>query len=154
MLCFDVLENNFRQSNVTYAIVASMLPISSLPPVMVCGAVDRGRMAESDDDTFNFSMRGLPRPASWLGSHTESAVAAMAGVRAADQIKKQFAHLEEHYGKGTTVAPLETQQSSSLPRACVLYPKETTQATVEVTNGLSKCSMKEVGKQYMTNLCR
>ncbi|GJZ51227.1 hypothetical protein Tco_0605742, partial [Tanacetum coccineum] len=34
---------------------------------------------------------------------------------AADQIKKQFAHLEEHYGKGTTVAPLERQQSSSLP---------------------------------------
>lgn len=31
-------------------------------------------------------------------------------------------------------------------RACVLYPKE----TVEVTNGLSKCSIKEVGKQYMT----
>ncbi|GJT26016.1 axial regulator YABBY 1 [Tanacetum coccineum] len=34
-----------------------------------------------DDDTFNFSMRGLLRPASWLGSHTESAIAAMAGVR-------------------------------------------------------------------------
>ncbi|GJW93630.1 hypothetical protein Tco_0173302, partial [Tanacetum coccineum] len=33
-----------------------------------------------DDDTFNFSMRGLPRPASWLGSHSESAIAAMAGI--------------------------------------------------------------------------
>ncbi|CAH1449592.1 unnamed protein product [Lactuca virosa] len=65
---------------------------------------------------------------------------------AVDQFKKQFAHLEEHYGKGTSAAPLERQQSSSLPRACVLYPKE----TVEVTNGLSKCSIKEVGKQYMT----
>nr|GEU66794.1 mitogen-activated protein kinase 15 [Tanacetum cinerariifolium] len=70
---------------------------------------------------------------------------------AVDQFKKQFAHLEEHYGKGTTAAPLERQQSSSLPRACVLYPKETAQATAEVTNGLSKCSIKEVGKQYMTN---
>ncbi|KAM0014440.1 putative mitogen-activated protein kinase CMGC-MAPK family [Helianthus debilis subsp. tardiflorus] len=72
---------------------------------------------------------------------------------AVDQFKKQFAHLEEHYGKGTTAAPLERQQSSSLPRACVLYPKETAaQGTVEVTNGLSKCSIKEVGKQqYMTN---
>lgn len=66
---------------------------------------------------------------------------------AVDQFKKQFAHLEEHYGKGTSAAPLERQQSSSLPRACVLYPKE----TVEVTNGLSKCSIKEVGKQYITS---
>ncbi|KAK9073859.1 hypothetical protein SSX86_006453 [Deinandra increscens subsp. villosa] len=70
---------------------------------------------------------------------------------AVDQFKKQFAHLEEHYGKGTSAAPLERQQSSSLPRACVLYPKETAQGTVEVTNGLSNCSIKEVGKQYMTN---
>nr|GEV92074.1 reverse transcriptase domain-containing protein [Tanacetum cinerariifolium] len=37
----DVLESNFRLSNVTYAIVASMPPISSLAPVMVCGDVDR-----------------------------------------------------------------------------------------------------------------
>ncbi|KAI7752869.1 hypothetical protein M8C21_001699, partial [Ambrosia artemisiifolia] len=71
---------------------------------------------------------------------------------AVDQFKKQFAHLEEHYGKGTAAAPLERQQSSSLPRACVLYPKETAQSTVEVTNGLSKCSIKEAGKQqHMTN---
>lgn len=67
---------------------------------------------------------------------------------AVDQFKKQFAHLEEHYGKGTSAAPLERQQSSSLPRACVLYPKE---GAVEVTNGLSKCSIKEVGKQYNTS---
>ncbi|KAL4564515.1 hypothetical protein LXL04_028579 [Taraxacum kok-saghyz] len=67
---------------------------------------------------------------------------------AVDQFKKQFAHLEEHYGKGTSAAPLERQQSSSLPRACVLYPKE---SAVEVTNGLSKCSIKEVGKQYTTS---
>nr|GEY18213.1 hypothetical protein [Tanacetum cinerariifolium] len=36
---------------------------------------------DGDDDTFNFSMRSLLRPASWLGSHTESAIAAMAGLR-------------------------------------------------------------------------
>lgn len=35
---------------------------------------------------------------------------------AVDQFKKQFAHLEEHYGNGGTAAPLERQQSSSLPR--------------------------------------
>ncbi|XP_071733625.1 mitogen-activated protein kinase 15-like [Rutidosis leptorrhynchoides] len=70
---------------------------------------------------------------------------------AVDQFKKQFAHLEEHYGKGTSAAPLERQQCSSLPRACVLYPKETGQGAVDVTNGLSKCSIKEPGKQYMTN---
>ncbi|XP_076920379.1 mitogen-activated protein kinase 15-like [Bidens hawaiensis] len=67
---------------------------------------------------------------------------------AVDQFKKQFAHLEEHYGKGTAAAPLERQQSSSLPRACVVYPKE---SAVEVTNGISKCSIQDVGKQYMTN---
>ncbi|XP_076901155.1 mitogen-activated protein kinase 15-like [Bidens hawaiensis] len=66
---------------------------------------------------------------------------------AVDQFKKQFAHLEEHYGKGTAAAPLERQQSSSLPRACVVYPKE---SAVEVTNGISKCSIKD-GNQYMTN---
>ncbi|KAL8265129.1 hypothetical protein R6Q59_023259 [Mikania micrantha] len=70
---------------------------------------------------------------------------------AVDQFKKQFAHLEEHYGKGTSAAPLERQQSSSLPRACVVYPKETAQGPVEVTSGVSKCSIKEVGKQYTTN---
>ncbi|GJR43667.1 hypothetical protein Tco_1311770 [Tanacetum coccineum] len=36
---------------------------------------------QCDDDTFNFSMRGLLRLASWLDSYTESAIAAMAGVR-------------------------------------------------------------------------
>ncbi|GKD57698.1 hypothetical protein Tco_1291085, partial [Tanacetum coccineum] len=35
------LENNFRLSNVTYATVSSMLPISSLPQFMVYGDVDQ-----------------------------------------------------------------------------------------------------------------
>ena len=34
---------------------------------------------------------------------------------AVDHFKKQFAFLEEHYGKGGTVAPLE-RQHASLPR--------------------------------------
>lgn len=34
---------------------------------------------------------------------------------AVDQFKKQFAYLEEHYGKGGTVAPPE-RQHASLPR--------------------------------------
>lgn len=35
---------------------------------------------------------------------------------AVDLFKKQFAYLEEHYGKGGTVAPPERQHASSLPR--------------------------------------
>ncbi|KAL3380401.1 hypothetical protein AABB24_000837 [Solanum stoloniferum] len=35
---------------------------------------------------------------------------------AVDKFKKQFAYLEEHYGKGGTAAPPERQHSSSLPR--------------------------------------
>lgn len=39
---------------------------------------------------------------------------------AVDQFRKQFAHLEEHYGKGGIVAPLD-RQHASLPRPSVLY---------------------------------
>lgn len=42
---------------------------------------------------------------------------------AVDQFKKQFAYLEEHYGKGVVI-PLE-RQHASLPRPCVLYSKST-----------------------------
>ncbi|XP_052207178.1 mitogen-activated protein kinase 15-like isoform X2 [Diospyros lotus] len=63
---------------------------------------------------------------------------------AVDQFKKQFAYLEEHYGNGGTVAPPE-RQHASLPRCrpCVLYSDNSTQ-NQEVTNDLSKCSIKEV----------
>ncbi|PWA56466.1 Mitogen-activated protein (MAP) kinase, conserved site-containing protein [Artemisia annua] len=62
----------------------------------------------------------------------------------ADQFKKKCALLDEHDGKGTMAAPLERQRSSSLPRACLLYSNAAAQGAVEVTNGLSKHSIKEV----------
>ncbi|KAL5541701.1 hypothetical protein UlMin_009411 [Ulmus minor] len=65
---------------------------------------------------------------------------------AVDHFKKQFAFLEEHYGKGgTAVAPLE-RQHASLPRACVLYSDDSVHSAAEVANDLSKCSIKEVEK--------
>ncbi|XP_004486112.1 mitogen-activated protein kinase 15 [Cicer arietinum] len=64
---------------------------------------------------------------------------------AVDLFKKQFAYLEEHYGKGGTVAPPE-RQHASLPRACVLYSDNTMQTTAEVADDLSKCCIKEVEK--------
>ncbi|XP_060217728.1 mitogen-activated protein kinase 15 isoform X2 [Lycium barbarum] len=62
---------------------------------------------------------------------------------AVDKFKKQFAYLEEHYGKGGAAAPPERQHSSSLPRPCVLYSDNSVQNPVEVANDLSKCSIKE-----------
>ncbi|KAK2394047.1 Mitogen-activated protein kinase 16 [Trifolium repens] len=66
---------------------------------------------------------------------------------AVDLFKKQFAYLEEHYGKGGTVAPPERQHASSLPRACVLYSDNTMHNTAEVADDLSKCCIKEVEQQ-------
>ncbi|XP_045801611.1 mitogen-activated protein kinase 15-like [Trifolium pratense] len=66
---------------------------------------------------------------------------------AVDLFKKQFAYLEEHYGKGGTVAPPERQHASSLPRACVLYSDNTMHNTAEVADNLSKCCIKEVEQQ-------
>ncbi|KAH9683031.1 mitogen-activated protein kinase 16 [Citrus sinensis] len=67
---------------------------------------------------------------------------------AVDHFKKQFAYLEEHYGKGSTVAPPE-RQHASLPRPCVLYSDKTVQNSAAVTDDLSKCSIKEVEKPPM-----
>ncbi|KAF8392487.1 hypothetical protein HHK36_022829 [Tetracentron sinense] len=64
---------------------------------------------------------------------------------AVDQFKKQFAFLEEHYGNGATVAPPE-RQHASLPRQCILYSDNTAQNSVEVTDGISKCCIKEMEK--------
>ncbi|KAK2447736.1 mitogen-activated protein kinase [Trifolium repens] len=66
---------------------------------------------------------------------------------AVDLFKKQFAYLEEHYGKGGTVAPPERQHASSLPRACVLYSDNTMHNTAEVADDLSKCCIKDVEQQ-------
>ncbi|KAF1895500.1 hypothetical protein Lal_00044151 [Lupinus albus] len=63
---------------------------------------------------------------------------------AVDQFKKRFTYLEEHYGKGGTVAPPERQHASSLPRACVLYSDNKIQNMTEVIDDLSKCCIKEV----------
>ncbi|PHT60103.1 Mitogen-activated protein kinase 16 [Capsicum baccatum] len=64
---------------------------------------------------------------------------------AVDKFKKQFAYLEEHYGKGGAAVPPERQHSSSLPRCrpCVLYSDNSVQNPVEVANDLSKCSIKD-----------
>nr|GMD70551.1 mitogen-activated protein kinase 15-like isoform X1 [Ipomoea batatas] len=71
---------------------------------------------------------------------------------AVDKFKKQFAYLEEHYGKGGggVVAPPERQQASSLPRPSVLYSKNCGgQSPADVTNDFSKCSIKEGGNPPM-----
>ncbi|XP_031112725.1 mitogen-activated protein kinase 15-like isoform X2 [Ipomoea triloba] len=70
---------------------------------------------------------------------------------AVDKFKKQFAYLEEHYGKGGgVVAPPERQQASSLPRPSVLYSKNCGgQSPADVTNDFSKCSIKEGGNPAM-----
>ncbi|XP_028761167.1 mitogen-activated protein kinase 15 isoform X2 [Neltuma alba] len=64
---------------------------------------------------------------------------------AVDHFKKQFAYLEEHYGKGGTVIAPE-RQHASLPRPCVLYSDNSAQSPAEVAEDLSKCCIKEVEK--------
>ncbi|XP_024025902.1 mitogen-activated protein kinase 15 [Morus notabilis] len=72
---------------------------------------------------------------------------------AVDHFKKQFAFLEEHYGKGSNVAPPE-RQHASLPRPCVLYSdNNSVQTSAEVTDDLSKCCIKEVEKPQVDRSC-
>ncbi|XP_057956818.1 mitogen-activated protein kinase 15 isoform X2 [Malania oleifera] len=71
---------------------------------------------------------------------------------AVDHFKKQFAYLEEHYGKGSNVAPPE-RQHASLPRPCVLFSDNPVQNTAEVTDDLSKCSIKEMEKSHPDRSC-
>nr|GEW81833.1 hypothetical protein [Tanacetum cinerariifolium] len=68
------LENNFRLSNVTYATVSSMAPISSLPLFMVCGDIDRCVTMSSLVQSTNFaaivnaSSHHSATPGLWLHS--------------------------------------------------------------------------------------
>ncbi|KAK2980451.1 hypothetical protein RJ640_028859 [Escallonia rubra] len=71
---------------------------------------------------------------------------------AVDQFKKQFAYLEEHYGKGGVVAPPE-RHHTSLPRACVLYPNDLAESSADITADLSKCCIKKVEKPHLENNC-
>ncbi|KAK4748908.1 hypothetical protein SAY87_015494 [Trapa incisa] len=66
---------------------------------------------------------------------------------AVDHFKKQFAYLEEHYGKVGAVPPPE-RQHASLPRACVLY-SDPMQNSMEVVEDMSKCSIKETDKSHV-----
>ncbi|CAM8902996.1 unnamed protein product [Rhodiola kirilowii] len=61
---------------------------------------------------------------------------------AVDHFKKQFAYLEEHYGNGTTGAPLD-RQHASLPRQCVVYSDKSANNMANTTEDLSKCSIKD-----------
>ncbi|KAJ1688572.1 hypothetical protein LUZ63_019962 [Rhynchospora breviuscula] len=69
---------------------------------------------------------------------------------AVDQFKKQFAYLEEHYGKGGIVTPPE-RQHASLPRACVLYSDRPAQKSPDITEDLSKCLIKDAEKPPETS---
>ncbi|KAJ7980137.1 Mitogen-activated protein kinase [Quillaja saponaria] len=71
---------------------------------------------------------------------------------AVDHFKKQFAYLEEHYGKGGTVAPPE-RQHASLPRQRVLYSDKSIQNLAEVTDNLSKCGIKGIEKPPVDRRC-
>ncbi|XVF64988.1 hypothetical protein PTKIN_Ptkin09bG0210800 [Pterospermum kingtungense] len=71
---------------------------------------------------------------------------------AVDHFKKQFAFLEEHYGNGTTATPPE-RQHASLPRPCVLYSDNSVQNSADVTDNLSKCSIKDTEKPQSDRSC-
>ncbi|GKB38852.1 retrovirus-related pol polyprotein from transposon TNT 1-94 [Tanacetum coccineum] len=76
----------------TWIVIAAMAYVV----FKLCGKWKDGRerklvisaTSTGDDDTFLFTMRGLPRPVSWLGNHTESAIAAIA-----NDLRKPFMEL-------------------------------------------------------------
>ncbi|GLJ47031.1 hypothetical protein SUGI_0992890 [Cryptomeria japonica] len=56
---------------------------------------------------------------------------------AVDHFKRQFAHLEEHYSKGSTVPPLD-RQHASLPRPCVIYSNPLGPLSEQASSGPSR----------------
>ncbi|CAN1129532.1 Mitogen-activated protein kinase 16 [Linum perenne] len=63
---------------------------------------------------------------------------------AVDHFKKQFAFLEERYGKGGAVVAPPERQHASLPRSCVLYSDKTVQSLAKVAKDLAKCSIRDI----------
>ncbi|KAH9322960.1 hypothetical protein KI387_017599, partial [Taxus chinensis] len=56
---------------------------------------------------------------------------------AVDQFKRQFSHLEEHYGKGGPVVPFD-RQHSSLPRSSIVFSSTTPPLPEKTISGSSR----------------
>ncbi|KAL4560644.1 hypothetical protein LXL04_032797 [Taraxacum kok-saghyz] len=57
-----------------------------------------------------------------------------------DKFQKQFSDVEEHYSKGKVGGKVLRRQSLSLPRASILYPKETAQTSISSKNSIKKAA--------------